>query len=81
MGSAGVVEVVDLSAERSSGVRHIGVGPQIDLLVFNRPPEPLDEHVILPRAFAVHADGDLVFLEQINGKRCCQATALSSCFA
>lgn len=66
MRSAGVVEVVDVSAERSPRFRHAGVGPKIDLLVFDRPPEPLDEHVVAPCALAVHADGDLVLLQQIG---------------
>jgi hypothetical protein len=66
MGSAGVVEVVDLSAERSPGLRHAGIGPQVDLLVLDRPPEPIDEHVVAPCALAVHANGDLVLLQQIG---------------
>jgi len=31
-----------------------GVGSEVDLLVFDRPPEPLDEDVVAPGALAVH---------------------------
>lgn len=34
------------------------VGAQIDLLIFDAAPQPLDEHVVAPGAPAVHADGD-----------------------
>ena len=33
-------------------------GSEIDLLVLDRPPEPLDEDVVAPGTLAVHADGD-----------------------
>lgn len=36
------------------------VGPQVNLLVFDAAPQPLDEHVVPPSAFTVHADGDAV---------------------
>jgi len=36
---------------------------QINLLVFDLFPQPLDEHVVAPAAAPVHADGDFVVLE------------------
>src|SRR5208282_3407794 len=36
------------------------VSVQIDLLVFDRSPDALDEDVVAPRALAIHADGDSV---------------------
>ena len=33
------------------------------LPVLHRPPEPLDEHVVPPRALAVHAEGGLILDE------------------
>ncbi len=36
------------------------VGFQVDLLVFDAAPQALDEHVVAPGAFAVHADRDAV---------------------
>src|SRR5262249_8745348 len=60
-----VVEV-DVAAERSSRLIYAVIGPQIHLLVFDTAPEALEEHVIAPRAPAVHADRNLV-LEQDVG--------------
>src|ERR671932_2898822 len=57
MGSASIVEG-KVAAVRGPGLADRVVGPEIDLLVFERPPEPLDEDVVSPRALAVHADGD-----------------------
>ena len=37
---------------------HAVVGVQVDLLVLERAPEPLDEHVVEAAALAVHADRD-----------------------
>ena len=42
------------SGQADFGIPAIAVGTQVDLLVFNAPPEPLDEHVVTPGAFAVH---------------------------
>jgi len=36
------------------------IGSEIDLLVFDRFPEPLDEDVVAPGTLAVHADLDLL---------------------
>ncbi len=40
------------------------LGPEIDLLVLDGAPQPLDEDVVPPAALAVHADPDVVVLEQ-----------------
>ena len=37
---------------------------QIHLLVFHTPPQPLDQHVVAPAAGAIHADSDVVLLEE-----------------
>src|SRR5439155_25818515 len=39
-------------------------GPEIDLFVFDRAPEPLDEDVVAPGALAIHADRDRVLDQQ-----------------
>lgn len=57
MRALAVVEV-QISADRSAGLADAVVGSEIDLLVFDRAPEPLDENVVPPRSLAVHADGD-----------------------
>ena len=56
-----------IAANRSASLGDTVVGPQIDLLVFDAAPEPLDKHIVPPRALAVHADRDLV-LEQHAGE-------------
>src|SRR5450631_4165623 len=60
MWSPAIVEV-EVTADRCAGLADTVVGPQIHLLVFDAAPQPLDEDVVTPGAFAVHADGDLVF--------------------
>ena len=42
-----VVET-QIPADRRAGLRDAGVGSEVDLLVFDRPPEPLDEDVVAP---------------------------------
>ena len=58
------VEAVDVSAERSPRFGDAGIGPQVNLLVFDGPPEPLHENIVPPRPFAIHADRDLVTSQQ-----------------
>src|SRR5260370_301462 len=58
MGSLGVVEA-EVAPDRGSGIGHRVIGAQIDLLVFDGSPEPLDENVVTPGALAVHADRDV----------------------
>ena len=68
MRAAAIVEIEiapDPIARRADAV----VGVQIDLLVLHAAPEPLDEHIVSPGAFAVHADCDLV-LRQHGGEGC-----------
>src|SRR5271165_2868710 len=58
---------LEVSSDRSSGLGHRAVSSEVYLLVFDRPPKPLDKDIVTPRAFAVHADGDAVF-EQHAGE-------------
>src|SRR6187455_2739511 len=60
-----VVET-QILADRSAGLRDAGVGSEVDLLVFDRPPEPLDEDVVTPCALAVHADSDFGGLQHLG---------------
>src|SRR6516225_9975209 len=57
---------VDVAAERSSRLVDTVIGPQIHLLVFDTAPEALEEHVIAPRAPAVHADRNLVLDQDVG---------------
>ena len=63
MRALAVVEV-QIPADRSARFADTVVSPQIDLLVFDRAPEPLNEDVVAPRAPAIHADRDGVVEEQ-----------------
>src|SRR3954468_6045496 len=57
MRSACVVEV-EIPADRSTGLGDGAVSSEVDLLVLDRSPEPLDEDVVAPSTLAVHADPD-----------------------
>ena len=52
MRSAAVVEI-EIAADRSAGLADAVIGPQIHLLVFDAAPQPLDEDIVPPSAFAV----------------------------
>ncbi len=67
---------VEVSADRDAGVGHGVVGAQIDLLIFDAAPQPLDEHVVAPGAPAVHADGDAVTGEHAGERRAGELRAL-----
>lgn len=53
---ASAVKEQDVAANRGPGFGHIGVGVDVDLLVFDRAPEPFYHAVVPPGALAVHAD-------------------------
>src|SRR3978361_201693 len=76
MRSTAIVES-EISADRVSCLADAFVGPQIHLLVFDAAPQPLDEHVVPPSAFAVHADGDAVAGEQAGEGRAGELRALA----
>src|SRR6185312_15039637 len=57
MRSAGIVEA-EIPADRGAGLGDRVVSSEVDLLVLDRSPEPLDEDVVAPGTLAVHADGD-----------------------
>src|SRR5215218_9721138 len=59
MRSAGVVKA-EISADRGAGLGDRVVSSEVDLLVLDRSPEPLNEDVVAPGTLAVHADGDPV---------------------
>src|SRR5215213_4614016 len=56
MRSAGVVEA-EIPADRGAGLGDRVVSSEVDLLVLDRSPEPLDEDVEAPGTLAVHASG------------------------
>src|SRR5260370_9044208 len=51
---------VQVAADRSASLGYAFVGPQIHLLVFDAAPQALDEHIVPPSPFTVHADRNAV---------------------
>ena len=47
---------VEVSSKRLLGLPAVGVVPQVDLLVLDRPPQPFDEHVVESAAATIHRD-------------------------
>ena len=75
MGAAPVVEA-DISGDPCARFGHAVVGAEVALLVLDTSPEPLDEDVVAPRAFAVHADLDLPGCQNLDEVGGCELTAL-----
>ena len=75
MRSAAIVEI-EISTDRVAHLADALVGPQIHLLVFDAAPQSLDEHVIPPSPFSVHADGDGVAGEHAGERRAGELRAL-----
>src|SRR3954470_18121063 len=57
-----------VTADRSLGFCNTVVGPKVDLFVFDRAPNPLDEDVVAPGAFAVPADRNGVVPQQTGDR-------------
>ena len=55
-----------IPAQAFSGGRDAVVGAQIDLLVFDRSPQPLDKDIVAPGVFAVHTDLDFGVLQRLD---------------
>ena len=67
---------VKIPTNRASRLADGFVGSQIDLLVFDAAPQPLNEDVVPPGPFAVHADGDAVVGEDAGKDRTGELRAL-----
>src|SRR5439155_24550982 len=61
-----VVEEGEVVADPASRLGYVVVRVQVDLLVFQRAPQSLDEDVVTPAALAVHADLHAAFLEPVD---------------
>ena len=75
MRPSGVVER-QIPADRRAGIADRGISPKIDLLVFDRAPQALNKHVVPPGAPAIHADRDLLALEDRGEADTRELTAL-----
>ena len=65
MRAGGVVEL-EVAGELLLRLGHAVVCVQVDMLVLDTLPQPLDEHVVHPSALAVHADLHVVILEHLG---------------
>ena len=43
--------------------------PDVDLLILDDTPQPLDKHIVPPAALAVHSDADAVSLQQFGNRQ------------
>src|SRR5580704_4227496 len=68
MRSSSIVEG-EIPADRTSRLGDALVGMQINFLVLDAFPQSLDEHVIPPCPFAIHADGDAVAGQHAGERR------------
>ena len=67
---------VQVAADRSPGFGYAVVSPQIHLLVFDAAPQALDEHVVPPSPFTVHADRNAVGGEHVGEGRASELRTL-----
>ena len=68
-----------IAADPGTGFRDAGIGPQVDLLVFDGPPEALDEDIVAPGPLAIHTDLDLAggeHLDEVDGRELAALDAL-----
>ena len=65
MRSSAVVET-EVAGQRRVEFSGRLVGMQIDILVLDAAPQPLDEHVVNPASFAVHANRHVVGVERLG---------------
>jgi len=62
VGTLGVVEP-KVVTKTDSGISAILICFQIHLLIFHRPPQPLNEQVVIVAPFPIHTDPDSVLLQ------------------
>ena len=66
----------DVDTELRVRLADVAVGMQLDVLVLDRLPQPLDKHVIAPAALAVHAARVALTLEGADELAAGELTAL-----
>jgi hypothetical protein len=68
MRATGIAEG-QIPANPGAGLGHAGIGPQVDLLIFDAPLQTLDEDVVAPSPLVIHADFDLTggqYLDEVG---------------
>jgi hypothetical protein len=73
-----VIEEVKVAADRLPRLADAVIGMQIDFLVFDAAPQALNEDVISPSPFVVHADRDVVAMEHVREGCTCKLRALDA---
>jgi hypothetical protein len=58
-----LVKETEVGLKPLSEISNAVVGVQVDMLVLHRAPEPFNEDVVHPSAFAIHADRNVVCLQ------------------
>src|SRR5215471_12027424 len=67
---------VEVAIDRGAGVADAVIGSQVDLLVFDAAPQPLDKDVVAPSSFAVHADCNVIVGERAGEGRASELRSL-----
>jgi hypothetical protein len=67
-----------VATDRTARLGHAVIGTQVDLFVFDRTPQPFNEHVVAPGAAAIHADPDQVIGQQADERRAGELAALDA---
>src|SRR6516162_9669581 len=75
MRSVAIVKV-EVAIDRGAGVADAVIGSQVDLLVFDAAPQPLDKDVVAPSSFAVHADCNVIVSERAGEGRASELRSL-----
>jgi len=65
----------EVAFDAGAGLGHAGVGPQVDLVVFDGSPQALHEEVIASGVLAIHADLDLVGGQHLDVVGRCELAA------
>src|SRR4051812_27354209 len=63
----------EVMGQRGAGLADTVVSAQVNLLVFHRSPQPLDENVVPPGAAPIHANRDPVLQQQPRERGAAQA--------
>ena len=58
-----LIKEAEVGLKPLSEISNAVVGVEVDMLVLHRAPEPFDKDVVHPPSFAIHADLDLVGLQ------------------
>ncbi len=77
MGPSAVVEG-QMPADSGACLGDAGLGPQVDLLIFDAPRRTLDDDVVAPSPLAIHADFDLSGGQHLDEVGRGQLTALDA---